>query len=313
MNNLMHAFNSELLAASVRISIPILLAALGGLMVLRAGLYNIALEGQMLAGSFAAVATAVATGNSWLGVLAGVAAGTVSSLVYSLVVLHYGANDIVASIAVNLLMLGLTGFLVRTIYGSATIQPTDLKQLPTIRIPGVERIPVLGPMFSGQTAIVYLAFFIVALTYLMLFRTSFGLAVRMVGEHADAARTAGISPTRIRLLANTYSGMLCGLAGAHLSLGYALQFTDGMTQGRGFTAFSAAIFGHLSPVPVLLASLFFGFAQAFGDALQLVGVNINPQLVQVIPYLLTVVALTMSTGLRARGRAQLQRREVQQL
>jgi simple sugar transport system permease protein len=312
VNHFLDAFNSDLAAATVRISIPVLLAALGGLMVLRAGLYNIALEGQMLAGSFAAVAVASATGSSWLGVLAGVGAGTVTSLVHSVAVLHYRANDIVASIAVNLLALGLTGYLVRAIYGSATLQPIGLAQLPAVNIPGLRGVPVLGPALSGQSVTVYIAFGLVIVTYFLLYRTNFGIAVRLVGENPEAAETVGVSPLRVRLWANTYCGMLCGLAGAHLALGYASQFTDGMTQGRGYTAFSAAVFGQLSPLPTFVAALFFGFAEALGNALQVSGVGINPNLLQLVPYVLAVVALSASTLTVARRRGKARQREVNQ-
>lgn len=308
----MSAFNSDLVASTVRISVPIMLAALGALIVLRAGMYNIALEGQMLVGSFVSVAVAYATGNSWLGVLAGALAGGLTSLIFAFAVLRYGANAIVASIAVNLLALGATGYLVRTLYGSATLQPIGLRAIPTITIPGIRSVPVIGPALSGQSATVYIAFVFVAITYVLLSRTNFGLAVRAVGEHPDAAKTAGISPNHIRLLANTYGGLLCGLAGAHLALGYASQFTDGMTQGRGYTAFSAAIFGQLSAVPTMGASLFFGFSEALGNSLQVEGVDINPHLLQIVPYVMAVLALSISTftAMRRRGREKM--REVNQ-
>lgn len=312
MNHFLSAFNADLVASTVRISIPILLAALGGLVVLRAGLYNIALEGQMLVGAFASVAVAYETGSSWLGVLAGTAAGGVTSLVFALAVLQYGANDIVASIAVNLLALGTTGYLVRTLYGSATLQPVGLHAIPTITIPGLRHVPILGPALSGQSATVYIAFGFVVLTHLLLRRSNFGLAVRVVGENPQAAETAGISPGRIKLLANTYCGLLCGLAGSHLALGYASQFTDGMTQGRGYTAFSAAIFGQLSPVPTLGASLFFGFAEALGNSLQVAGVGVNPHLLQLVPYALAVIALSASTFTVTRRRGKAKLREVNQ-
>lgn len=312
MNGLLGVFDTHLLAATIQISIPILLAALGGLVVLRAGLYNIALEGQMLAGSFVAVAVAVATGSSWLGVLAGTLAGALVSAIFALAVLRFGANDIVASIAVNLLALGTTGYLVRLIYGSATLQPVGLQTIPSVTIPGLDAVPILGPALNGQSATVFIALLLVVVTHILMHRSTFGLSVRTVGENADAARSAGISPARVKLLANTYCGLLCGLAGAHLALGYASQFTDGMTQGRGYTAFSAAVFGQLLPVPTLAAALFFGLAEAFGDALQIAGVSIDPHLLQIVPYVLAVVALSASTFVITRRRGESKRREVDQ-
>lgn len=313
MDNILAAFNDAMLAEMVRVATPILFAALGGLMVLRAGLYNIALEGQMLAGAFAAVAVAVATGNCWLGALAGCAAGVLVSLIYAVAVLHYRANDIVASVAVNLLALGLTGYLVRLLYGSATIQPVGLAPLPTVTIPGLVDVPVLGALFGKQTVLVYVSLLAILVTYILLKRTPFGIAVRAVGEHAGAAATAGLSPVRIRLWANTYCGLLCGLAGAHLALGYATQFTDGMTQGRGFTAFSAAIFGQLQPGYTGLASALFGFVESFGDSLQLTGAAIDPEVIQMLPYILAVIALTISTAIMVRRKANARQREMIQL
>lgn len=307
MADLGQIFDANLVASTVRISVPILLAAIGGLLVLRAGLYNIALEGQMLAGAFVAVAVSAATGSAWLGVGAGVIAGALLSLVLSLAVIRYGANDIVASIAVNLLSLGLTGYLVRALYGSATLQPRDLALIPQINLGPVANLPLIGPALSGQAVTVYIALILVVVVYLILRRSRFGLAVQMVGESPAAAQAAGISVATVRLQANTLCGMLCGLAGAHLAIGYASQFTDGMTQGRGYTAFSAAVFGQLSPGPTFLASLFFGFSGALGDAMQVAGVAINPYLLAMVPYVLAVVAMSISTFTvtRRRGRAQL--------
>jgi simple sugar transport system permease protein len=313
MSGIISSFNDAMLAQTVRSATPVLFAALGGLVVLRSGLYNIALEGQMLAGAFAAVAVAQSTGSSTLGVLAGCLAGMALSTIYSVAVLRFGANDIVASVAVNILALGLTGYLVRVLYGSATIQPTHLAALPAVTIPGLTHIPVLGAMFGHQTILVYVAIVAVGLTYLLLNRTSFGLAVRVVGEHPDAAVTAGLSPARIRVGANLYCGLLCGLGGAHLALGYAAQFTDGMTQGRGFTAFSAAILGQLTPGYTGLASLLFGFVEAFADSMQLHGAKINPELLQMTPYVLAVIGLTISTGFVSRRKAAARQREMVQL
>lgn len=313
MDAIWASFNDAMLAEMTRVATPIMFAALGGLVVLRAGLYNIALEGQMLAGAFAAVAVAVATGNSWLGAAAGCLAGVAVSLIYAAAVLRYKANDIVASVAVNLLALGLTGYLVRVFYDSATIQPTDLQPLPTLTIPLIDKIPIIGPLFGKQTALVYVGLIAILVTYVLLKRTPFGLAVQAAGELPDAVTTAGVSINRVRLLANTYCGLLCGLGGAHLALGYAAQFTDGMTQGRGFTAFSAAIFGQLQPGYTGLASGLFGFVEAFGDSMQLSGANVNPEILQMLPYILAIVALTISTAVVVRRKGKARQREMVQL
>ncbi len=175
-----------------------------------------------------------------------------------------------------------------------------MKPRPSLRIPGLASVPVLGPMLSGQTPLVYVALGLVVVTHVILYRTPVGLAVRSVGEHPEAARTAGIDPTRVKLATIVWSGLLCGLAGAHLSLGYASEFSERMTQGRGFTAFSAAVFGQLDPAMTLLASLLFGFADAFGLRLQLEGLGVPSSIVQMFPYVLAIVALTASTALLLR-------------
>lgn len=296
----------DLFASTIRIATPILFAALGGLICMRAGVYNIALEGQMLAGAFAAIAFTEATDSTWLGAVGGMIAGVAIALVFATAVVHFGANDIVAGVAVNLLAAGLTAFLLTPLFHvEGVYRPRDFQPLPDVQIPLLHDIPGVGPALSGQTPLVYLGFALVALTYVLLYRTSFGLATRAVGEHADAARTAGISPGAIKVQAILYSGALCGLGGSHLSLGYASEFTTNMTQGRGFTAFAAAIFGQLDPFLTMLASLLFGFAEALGVRIQLENVGLPPNIVQMFPYVFALVALTFSSALQVRrvGRA----------
>jgi simple sugar transport system permease protein len=306
VNTFLGLFDADLLSATMRVSTPVLLAALGGLMSMRAGTFNLALEGQMLVGAFFAIAAAQFSGNTWIGVVAGAVAGIVLSGVFALAVLRFEANDIVTSVAVNLLALGLTGFLLKAMFGtSGVFRPEHFEPLPAWRIPWIEEIPVFGRMLSGQTPLVYAGLALALVTGVVLYRMPFGLAVRSVGEQPDAARTAGIPPTRTKLAAVLISGLLCGLGGAHLALGYASEFSEAMTQGRGFTAFIAAVFGQLDPGMTLLVSLLFGFADALGLRLQLQGVGLPSSIIQMFPYVLALVALTLSSavGVRRRGRA----------
>lgn len=309
--NLAAYFDSDLLASTIRVATPVLLAALGGVVTMRAGIYNIALEGQMIAGCFLAIAATAWSGNLYIGILGGALAGIVMSAVLSLAVLRFKANDIVASIAVNLLAVGLTGFLLQTIFHvRGTYRPDGMVGLPRIDIPVIKDIPIIGPAVSGQTLLVYVAILLVAVTHILLYRTPLGLAVRAVGEKPDAARTAGLSPAWIRATTVTYSGFLCGVAGAHLALGYASEFTLGMTAGRGFTGFSAAIFGQLHPWYTWAASLVFGLAEALGLRVQLSDVALPPDVVQMIPYVLAIVAISVTCGIRMWRMGSARRREV---
>ena len=314
MGDIFGLFDPDILAASIRVSIPIMLAALGGLLCLRAGVFNIALEGLMLVGSFfAIVATEATVGlgaqlgipSTWFGIVGGLLGGLVLSLVFAVSILRYKADHIVAGIAINLLALGVTGFLLKTIFDAQGVfRPTDMVPLPQIEIPLIADLPVLGDTVSGHTPLVYLTFVVVAITWVALYRMPAGLRLRSVGEQPDAARTAGIRVDRVRYQAIVWSGLLCGLAGAHLALGYSSEFTENMTQGRGFTAFVAAVFGQLDPILTMLASLLFGFADALGLRIQLEGFGISPSLVQAFPYILAIVALTISSylAMRRRGR-----------
>jgi simple sugar transport system permease protein len=309
--NLSVFIDSDVLTSTIRVAAPVLLAALGGLITMRAGIYNIALEGQMISGCFAAIAATAWTGNLYIGILGGLVAGTLTSALLALAVLRFNANDIVASIAINLLSVGLTGFLLQTIFHvRGTYRPEGMKGLPAIHIPILEDIPVIGPAVSGQTLLVYVAIGLVAFTHVLLYRTPLGLAIRAVGEKPDAARTAGVSPALIKALAVLYSGLLCGLAGAHLSLGYASEFTVGMTAGRGFTGFSAAIFGQLHPWYTWAASLVFGLAEALGLRVQFSDLALPPSVVQMVPYVLAIVAITITCAIRMWRLGSARRQEV---
>ena len=314
MDDILNLFDLDILAATIRVSIPIMLAALGGLLCLRAGVFNIALEGQMLVGSFFAIVVTEATAglgqqlgipSTWFGIVGGLLGGLAMSMVFGVSILRFKADHIVAGIAINLLALGVTGFLLKTIFDAQGVfRPTDMVPLPKIVIPGLEDIPFVGNTLSGHTPLVYLTFVLVLVTWVALYRMPTGLRLRSVGEQPDAARTAGIKVDRVRYQAIAWSGLLCGLAGAHLALGYSSEFTENMTQGRGFTAFVAAIFGQLDPILTMLASLLFGFADALGLRIQLEGFGISPSLVQTFPYILAIVALTISSylSMRRRGR-----------
>ena len=301
MDQFLGLFNNELLTASVRIATPLLLAALGGLLCMRASVFNIALEGMMLIGAFFAIVTVERTGNTWLGLLGGIISGVIVGVIYALATIRFRADHIVTGIAINLGAIGLTGFILKVIFGvSGQYRPANMQPLPNLDIPILRDIPILGPMLNNHTPVIYLSLLMVVVTQILLFRTPFGLAVRSVGEYPDAARTSGIWPERVQWLVILWSGALCGLAGAHLSTGYVSQFTERMTAGRGFTAFTAIVFGASHPIYTFLATLIFGAAEALGFRIQLEGFGLPPSLLQAFPYILAIVVLTARSAIRVR-------------
>ncbi len=281
---------SGLLAAVLRTATPILLAGLGGLITQQAGVFNIALEGFMLTGAFAAVALAHLWGNSLLALLAGALISCVMAGVFALAVLRFRADSIIAGIGINLLASGLTTYLMRVWLGSVGSFTSDrVTGLPTLTLPVIKTLPFLGRVLSGHTPLVYFALILVPVVSFSLYRTSLGMNLRAVGEHPDAARTAGLRVNAYRTAAILLSGFFSGLAGAHLSLGYVTLFSEDMTAGRGFVAFTAVVFGGARPVLVLAASWLFGLAEAVTFRVQQFGVP--PALVLMLPYLVTIGAL----------------------
>lgn len=271
-------FDITLLMATIRSATPLVIAALGGLFAERSGVVNIALEGKMLIGAFAAVVVAFYTGNPWLGVLAALLTGALMAAILAVVSIKYSANQVVSGVAINMLAAGLTVFLMHVFFGTAGTSPS------------VERLPTLG-LF---TPIVYLAPVLVALTFVVLYRTPWGLRIRAVGEHPKAAATVGVNVAATRYVCVVLSGMLAGLAGAHLSIGTLSVFVRDMTAGRGFIALAALIFGKWHPLGALAAALLFGFSEALQIRLQ--GGGLPTQLIQAVPYIFTMVVLAGFVG-----------------
>ncbi|HEY9843129.1 MAG: ABC transporter permease [Candidatus Sericytochromatia bacterium] len=282
----------------LRISIPYILAATGGLMAERSGVVSLALEGMMLNGAFAAAALTFATGSPWLGVLAGMAVGALTALIHVMVCLRFQANQIISGVAINLLAAGSTRFLLKWIFDSSSNSPR------------VEGIPLLN-IFPTDAAwgallnqtighpLVWVTFGAVLLVHQVFKNMPFGMHVEAVGEHPVAAATLGLKVIPIRTICVLTSGVLAGLAGAWLALDQH-QFTDGMSNGRGYIALAAMIFGQWRPLPVLGACLLFGTAEALQIALQSASVPIPNQFIQMLPYVLTIVALAGFMG-QSRG------------
>jgi simple sugar transport system permease protein len=281
---------------------PILFAALAGALCQRAGVFNISLEGTMLVGCFAGVAGSWYTGNVWLGVLVAMVAGTAYSLILAVGHVSFGGDAIVLGVAINLLAVGLTSFLTRTVFGTrGTFSDPALQGLPALDLPGLQDIPFVGTVLSGHSALVYLSWLTVVALAVLLYRHPWGLRLRGIGERPDAAASLGVSVTRYRYGVILAAGALCGLAGAQLALGNVTLFSENMTAGRGWIAVVAVMLGRALPYGVFAAAVLFGLAEAFGFRLQ--GIGLPQQATDAAPYVVTLLALFVSSArLRKRTR-----------
>ena len=276
-------FTIALVWSTVRLSTPLILAALGGLFSERSGVINIALEGMMLAGAFTAAAVTYAAGNPFVGLVAAMLAGMLIAAIHAVACIRYKADQVVTGTAINILMIGMPAFLSGAFFLSSGSTP---------QIPRDHLIP--------WTPIV-IAFALVPISWYVLYKTPFGLRLRSVGENPEAADAAGVPVARMRYAGVLLSGVLAGLGGAYLSIGQSSLFTRNMTSGRGFIALAALIFGKWRPVQTLLACLLFGFTEAISIQMQGVvklpsGEDIPVQFIQMVPYILTIIVLAGFIG-----------------
>lgn len=285
------------LEATVRTATPLALAALGELLAERAGVINIGLEGAILAGALGGYAGAALAGTA-SGFALGAAAGMATALVFALFVLRFRADQIVTGTAITLLATGLTGALHRAFF-----EQREALGIPTsgaLRLPGLDRLPVVGAALFAQPWPTYLLYLAVPLLWWWLYRTQAGLALRAVGEEPQAARAAGIATQRVRLAAILAGGAAGGLAGATLVVAQAGTFAEGMSAGRGFIAIAVVVLGRWHPGGVALAALLFGAASALQYLFQAAGMTLPYQLFLALPYVLTLAALA---AFRTRARA----------
>lgn len=285
--------NPELWFSTLAMAVPLALPAIGGTFSERSGVVNIAMEGIMLIGAFFSVAFSYWLNNAWLGLLCGVIMGGIMSAVFAWAAIQLSADQVVLGMAVNILAAGLTAFLLDTVFGLSGTPPTT-PQLPVVNLPWLAHIPFLGPVLNKQSVLVWVMLVIVVLSHWFLFYTRLGLRIRAVGENPLAADTAGLNVWRLRYTGVIIGGLLSALGGAYLSIGILNLFDVNMTNGRGYIALAAMIFGKWTPFGAFGASLLFGFATALGIALQNHGVSSN--LLGMIPYILTVLALTGLVG-----------------
>ncbi|HRF46924.1 MAG TPA: ABC transporter permease [Anaerolineales bacterium] len=282
------------LSSTVRLSTPIVLGALGGIFSERSGVVNIAIEGLMLTAAFVGFLIGASTGNVWLGVVAAVATGALMALLHGVLSIHLRVDQIISGTVINILAVGLTGYF----YTSSVTLPGKLPSLP---IPLLSELPIVGPVLFDNPPITYLALILVAVTHVVLYRTQWGLRLRAVGENPRAADTVGVNVIATRYANVMIGGALAGLAGAFLSLEAVGSFERLMTNGRGFIALAAMIFGNWNPIGAWAAALLFGFANALQSQLQFLGLGsiIPHQFIGLLPYVLTIVVLAGFVG-RAR-------------
>lgn len=270
----------SLILATLRQAAPIMITALGGMFSEVTGVVNIGLEGMMLMGAFTAAVGSYYTGSPIVGILAGMLAGGLMALIHGILSIKYKGNQTVSGVAINLFASGFTIFMLRVLFNQSGNSPA------------VEK----APQIMGMSLIVFIIYAISAWTIWFLYKTKTGLRMRAVGEHPLAADTVGIDVYKIRYFGVIMSGVLAGLGGAYLSIGALNQFTKEMSAGRGFIALAALVFGKWKPKGVIAASLLFGFADALQVIIQQYVKSIPPQFIQMIPYVLTILALAGVVG-----------------
>jgi simple sugar transport system permease protein len=286
----------SLLGGAVALAIPLVFGALGGVLGERAGVVNIAIEGQLLFGAVAAAITASLTGSPWAGLVAAMVAGALIALMLGLFAITYLVDQVIVGVVLNVLVVGLTNFLFRQVLtpNADTLNSPD--RFRAVPLPVLGDIPLVGPIFFRQTALVYVLYAVVALVAFALYRTRWGLRVRAVGEHPMAADTVGIKVNRTRYRTILLAGAIAGMGGAYFSLVSVAGFNREMTGGAGYIALAAVIFGKWDPIRATLAALLFGFASNLQGVLSAIGSPVPSQFMLMLPYLVTIFAVAGLVG-----------------
>ncbi|MEG0004811.1 MAG: ABC transporter permease [Clostridium sp.] len=292
-------FSTEFAYSVIRVTTPILFAALAALISNKAGVVNIGIEGIMLMSALVGVIGSAFTQSAFLGVVFAMAAGALMALVLAYFALNLKTDIILGGIALNLFATGGTVFLLYVVSGDRGAS-TSLSSLtvPQITIPLIDQVPVIGPILSGHNLLTYLSVIMVVVVSYFLYKTPTGLKIRAVGEAPHAASSVGISVRAVQYKALIISGLLSGLAGAYMSMGYLSMFSNNMTAGRGFIALAAEAMGRGTPIGTFIASLVFGFADALSSTLQVLSIPV--EFIQMIPYLTTIIGLVVYSASRAK-------------
>ncbi len=281
-------FGSLVMAATIRLMVPILLVAIGGCFGHKAGILNIGLESYMAFAAFFSMYGCYLTSNPWIGVLFGVLAGAFCASIFALFVLYFRSHPIVIGIAMNLAAWGGTTFLLKTIFNTRGVFiDSRIISFKPIELPLLSKIPYLQNVVSGQNVLVYMSILILIIAHVVMYKTSFGLRLRGVGINQIASQTVGVSVTRYQWVAVLLGGILSGIGGAYLTIGGSSLFSENMTAGKGFLALAAIMVGNGNPFFVFLACLLFGYTSALSVTLQSIG--LPSQIVLSVPYIVTVI------------------------
>lgn len=279
-----------LLAVAIVAGTPILFAAVGEVVAERSGVMNLGVEGMMLVGAVTGFIVTVNTGNHWLGILAAAGGGAALALIHAFITVTLRGNQVVSGLALTIFGTGTSGFLGKSYVGIPTVD-----RFEALHIPYLSDIPVLGPILFHQDAMVYISIIAAAVLWYILYRTSWGLSIRSVGENPAAADAVGISVSRVRYMATTIGGILAGLGGAYLSLAYAPTWQESISAGRGWIAVALVIFALWNPMRAIIGSYLFGGIEALTFRIQTAGIQISPFFLSMLPYLLTIVVLVIVT------------------
>ncbi len=285
-----------LIAGSVTLAVPLVFGSLSGVLCERVGVVNIAIEGQLLGGAFTAAIVASVTQNPFIGLLAAAAAGALVSMVLAVFSIKYVVNQIIVGVVLNVLVSGLTGFLFSTVMQENKELFNSPGRLPIIDIPVLSSIPLLGPILFKQSVVGYLMYVAVIAVWIGLFKTKWGLRVRAVGEHPQAADTMGIKVNATRFWNVTLGGAIAGIGGSFFTLVAIDSFTKEISGGRGFIALAALIFGRWNPIGAFFAALLFGFADNLQSIVTIIGTPVPSQFMAMLPYLVTVLAVAGLVG-----------------
>lgn len=296
MDNLEHLISMNTLLVTLRLAIPLILASIGSVICERSGIINLGIEGMMLTGALGAVIGTFAFQSPWMGTLVAIMMGGAMGLLHAVLCIRYHTNQAVSGVGINILASGLTIVLCKVIWNNEGFSE-EVAQIPTVTIPLLNKIPVIGALFDKQSPYLYLTILIVIISWYVMYRTKVGLRLRTIGDHPKAAATAGVDVTKYRYVAVVVCGMLCGLAGSFLSIVQSNLFVKEMVAGRGYIALAATIFGGWNPLGSFFASLLFAFSQAIRIIVEF---NIPEQFLQMLPYLLTMFVLILAGG-KAKG------------
>ncbi|MGH3704212.1 MAG: ABC transporter permease [Agromyces sp.] len=291
-----------LLFGSLSLAVPLIFGSLAGVLGERVGVINIAIEGQLLAGAFTAAVVASITGQPWFGLIAAMVAGMLVAFVLAAFAIKYFVDQVIVGVVLNVLVTGLTSFFFSQVLAPNAALLNTPPRFDRWPIPVLGDIPIIGPVFFRQTVVVYLMYIAVAVVYVGLFHTKWGLRLRAVGEHPQAADTVGINVNRTRFWNVALAGAIAGLGGTFFTIGSGIAFNKEMTAGAGFIALAAVIFGQWDPIKATLAALLFGFASNLQNTLSVIGSPVPSEFMLMLPYVVTIFAVAGLVG-KVRGPA----------